>query len=224
MWVYQSTRQTNGNSELTSNPTSMFLFFKLIFHRYWSKLNGDGEIVWGRTYYSIYVLFIQFVLPIPCHLADPKLTPLGIKQAHVIQDIWKTESLHGLTPPHRLYCSPLSRALHTCDIMLDRVFQHNYHPVTVVEVSNGFIIPYVASKYRLFNISELSRNTRRVHLRQAQTKSVYSLIFPSFRFRRRIHRIRWTLGSDHPRINKASRWTGTKGFGCDISKRHWCAM
>ena len=63
------------------------------------------------------------------------MTPLGIEQAHVIQDMWKTESLHGLAPPHKLYCSPLSRALRTCEIMLDGVFQPNHAPVTIVEVS-----------------------------------------------------------------------------------------
>ena len=73
----------------------------------------------------------------PWRLADPQLTPLGIEQARAIQDMWKTEILHGLAAPHRLYCSPLSRALHTCDIMLDGVFQPNHPPVTIVEVSNS---------------------------------------------------------------------------------------
>ena len=50
--------------------------------------------------------------------------------------MWKTESLYGLAPPHRLYCSPLTRALHTCNIMLDGVFQPNHAPVTIIEVSN----------------------------------------------------------------------------------------
>jgi len=79
---------------------------------YWAKLNGDGEIVWGP---------------------DPQLTSLGIEQARSIQEMWKTESSYGLTPPDKLYCSPLTRALHTCDIMLDGVFQHPHAPVTVVE-------------------------------------------------------------------------------------------
>lgn len=81
-----------------------------------------------------------FIYPCHEHLADPQLTPLGIEQAYVIQDIWRTESLHGLAPPDKLYCSPLSRALHTCQIMLDGVFQPSHPPVTVVEVSISLFI------------------------------------------------------------------------------------
>ena len=87
---------------------------------------------------SIQSIFIIIILFTQCHdtLADPKLTPLGIEQAHIIQDMWKTESFHGLAPPDRLYCSPLSRALRTCQIMLDGVFKPNQAPVTIVEVNN----------------------------------------------------------------------------------------
>ena len=86
---------------------------------------------------NISLLFqsIFFYLPFTHAIADPKLTPLGIEQAHIIQNMWKTESFHGLAPPDRLYCSPLSRALRTCQIMLDGVFQHA--PVTIVEASNS---------------------------------------------------------------------------------------
>ena len=69
-------------------------------------------------------------------LADPQLTSLGIEQAHAIQDVWKTELSFGLPPPQKIYCSPLTRALHTCDIMLDGVFQPGHVPVTVMEASN----------------------------------------------------------------------------------------
>ena len=67
------------------------------------------------------------------------MTSLGIEQARVLQDMWKTESSYGLTPPQKFYCSPLTRALHTCDIMLDGVFQSGQAPVTVIEASNNFI-------------------------------------------------------------------------------------
>ncbi|KJA15649.1 hypothetical protein HYPSUDRAFT_48179 [Hypholoma sublateritium FD-334 SS-4] len=80
---------------------------------YWSKLEGDGEIVWGP---------------------DPQLTPLGISQAHDIQVVWKTEALAGLFPPHRRYCSPLTRALDTCDGMLDGVFEAHRKPVLILEL------------------------------------------------------------------------------------------
>ena len=74
--------------------------------------------------------------------------------------------------------------------MLDGVFRHNHGPVTVVEVSNSLLTySYDDTEYRVFNVLELSRNTWNVYLRQAQAKDVYSLIFPSFRHRRRVHRI-----------------------------------
>jgi len=82
------------------------------WHQHWCKVNGDGETTWGP---------------------DPQLTSLGIEQAHALQAIWKTESSYGLAPPQKLYCSPLTRALHTCDIMLDGVFQSGHAPATVVE-------------------------------------------------------------------------------------------
>ena len=108
--------------------------FKILYrHRYWSKLNGDGEFVWGRTL-SLLLAMVLIFNPLP-NLADPQLTSLGVEQARVIQDMWKIESLNGL-PPHKFYCSPLSRALHTCDIMRNGVFQNNDSPVTIVEVSD----------------------------------------------------------------------------------------
>ncbi|KIM49773.1 hypothetical protein M413DRAFT_438906 [Hebeloma cylindrosporum] len=78
---------------------------------YWSKLNGDDKIVWGP---------------------DPLLTPTGKDQAHAIQHAWSTETSFGLPPPHRRYCSPLSRALDTSDIIFGTEGIHP-HPVLVVE-------------------------------------------------------------------------------------------
>ncbi|KDR77515.1 hypothetical protein GALMADRAFT_224840 [Galerina marginata CBS 339.88] len=79
---------------------------------YWSKLNGDGEITWGP---------------------DPLLTPLGKAQARDIQSEWRTEASSGLSPPDTRYCSPLSRALDTCDIMFEDVYKEHPGPVLVVE-------------------------------------------------------------------------------------------
>jgi len=114
------------------------------WNQHWSKLNGDGEIVWGP---------------------DPQLTPLGVEQAHVIQDMWKTE--WACPPPHKFYCSPLTRALHTCNIMLDGVFQSNCAPVTVVEncreelgaqgaqtCNKRSTRTYITTSYPHFNIEE----------------------------------------------------------------------
>ncbi|KAF9484349.1 phosphoglycerate mutase [Pholiota conissans] len=79
---------------------------------HWSKLDTDGELLWGP---------------------DPLLTPLGREQGGDIRAVWKKEALVGLPPPHKRYCSPLARALDTCDIMLDQVFDAHPHPVLIIE-------------------------------------------------------------------------------------------
>ncbi|KAG2010598.1 hypothetical protein CC2G_013411 [Coprinopsis cinerea AmutBmut pab1-1] len=65
---------------------------------HWSKLNGDGEIVWGP---------------------DPLLTPTGIEQAKDVRKMWEKEISAGLGLPSKIYSSPLSRALRTCFITFD---------------------------------------------------------------------------------------------------------
>jgi len=69
----------------------------------------------------------------PVLTADPLLTPIGKDQARTIQHAWSIETSFGLPPPHRRYCSPLSRALDTCDIIFGTDGAHP-HPVLVVEV------------------------------------------------------------------------------------------
>ncbi|KAI6148051.1 histidine phosphatase superfamily [Pisolithus tinctorius] len=59
---------------------------------YWSKLNGDGDLTWGP---------------------DPDLTSRGEGQADQANEAWKTEVLHGLPFPEKLYCSPLTRTIRT---------------------------------------------------------------------------------------------------------------
>lgn len=65
---------------------------------YWSKLNGDGEIVWGP---------------------DALLTELGIQQAKDNSEAWKAEQINNqsknekLIIPTRFYVSPLSRSIDT---------------------------------------------------------------------------------------------------------------
>ncbi|KAH9948825.1 phosphoglycerate mutase-like protein [Amylocystis lapponica] len=59
---------------------------------YWSKLNGDGELVWGP---------------------DPLLTPLGISQAEDARSVWLAEVTNGIPLPEKCYASPLHRALST---------------------------------------------------------------------------------------------------------------
>ncbi|KAG6889697.1 hypothetical protein C0995_015445 [Termitomyces sp. Mi166 len=62
---------------------------------YWSKLNGDGELVWGP---------------------DAELTATGEAQAAAAGEAWKTELAAGLPMPGKFYVSPLSRALKTLEI------------------------------------------------------------------------------------------------------------
>lgn len=72
---------------------------------YWSKLNGDGEIVWGP---------------------DPLLTDIGEHQAIVARDAWNTEMSFKLQLPGKFYCSPLTRAMRTCQI----TFEEHLSPET----------------------------------------------------------------------------------------------
>lgn len=62
---------------------------------YWSKLNGDGELVWGP---------------------DPELTSIGKDQVVTARNGWNAELPFGIPLPQKLYCSPLTRAMQTCDI------------------------------------------------------------------------------------------------------------
>lgn len=62
------------------------------WNEYWSKLNGDGDIVWGP---------------------DPLLTELGISQARENQDQWKIEISRGAPLPQKWYVSPLRRSMDT---------------------------------------------------------------------------------------------------------------
>jgi len=77
---------------------------------YWSKLNGDGELVWGP---------------------DPKLTALGEEQARTVNREWKHESKYGLSVPPSGLVSPLTRAIHTCRLTFDGL--PGDHAVVIVE-------------------------------------------------------------------------------------------
>jgi len=67
---------------------------------YWSKLDGDGELTWGP---------------------DPNLTDIGIRQAKDARAAWEAEiQLEISIPlPEKLYCSPMTRAIHTHDITFE---------------------------------------------------------------------------------------------------------
>ena len=97
------------------------------------------------------------------------MTCLGIEQAHAIQDMWKTELSYGLPPPQKIYCSPLTRALHTCDIMLDGVFQSGHVPVTVIEASHKFISTTIIRNYSIYQNCREGNGVYSCDKRQSRT-------------------------------------------------------
>jgi len=66
------------------------------WNNYWAPLNSDGEIQWGP---------------------DPELTQLGISQATCAHDAWKEELAFRIPLPDKMYCSPLTRAIRTHEII-----------------------------------------------------------------------------------------------------------
>jgi len=62
---------------------------------YWSKLDGDGTLVWGP---------------------DALLTPLGVQQAEAVHDKWLSEITSEIPVPTVFYSSPLTRASRTLEI------------------------------------------------------------------------------------------------------------
>ncbi|GAA5926384.1 hypothetical protein JCM3775_001002 [Rhodotorula graminis] len=65
------------------------------WNRYWSMLNGDGNLTWGP---------------------DPLLTHVGVSQAERNTAAWAKEARAGVPLPQSLYSSPLSRAMSTLEI------------------------------------------------------------------------------------------------------------
>ncbi|BGP52917.1 putative phosphoglycerate mutase pmu1 [Rhodotorula sphaerocarpa] len=65
------------------------------WNRYWSKVNGDGNMTWGP---------------------DARLTEIGIEQAKRVHRAWKAQALARAPVPSSLFSSPLSRAASTGEI------------------------------------------------------------------------------------------------------------
>ncbi|KAF7761011.1 hypothetical protein Agabi119p4_10420 [Agaricus bisporus var. burnettii] len=78
---------------------------------HWGRQNGDDEITWGP---------------------DSDLTPAGIAQALRIKEEWDKERDFGIPCPEKIYTSPLTRALKTCDIAFDWI-ANKQKSVLVVE-------------------------------------------------------------------------------------------
>ncbi|KAF5315309.1 hypothetical protein D9619_007545 [Psilocybe cf. subviscida] len=90
--------QHNANIIPLSDNLAEAKYGTFAWDEHWSKLNGDDEIVWGP---------------------DPHLTELGKSQARAIHAEWANEVSAGIPQPHKKYCSPLRRALDTCDFIFE---------------------------------------------------------------------------------------------------------
>ncbi|KAF7357196.1 F-box domain-containing protein [Mycena sanguinolenta] len=79
---------------------------------YWAMLNGDGELTWGP---------------------DPELTALGLAQATVASNMWKSELRDAQIPrPDSFFCSPLTRAMQTAVT----TFWGTFNDVRILVVEN----------------------------------------------------------------------------------------
>ncbi|KAG1868109.1 phosphoglycerate mutase [Suillus tomentosus] len=80
------------------------------WNSYWSKKNGDGELIWGP---------------------DPELTTLGQEQAKAAHNAWKQERKFDIPLPGKLYCSPLTRAIHTNKITFDSIIPESQRTMII---------------------------------------------------------------------------------------------
>jgi len=89
---------------------------------YWSKLDGDGTIVWGP---------------------DALLTPLGVQQAEAAHDKWSNEIPSGIPVPTVFYSSPLTRATGTLVLtwtgitLPNKTHDDHLHPSHKVEIAEN---------------------------------------------------------------------------------------
>lgn len=80
------------------------------WNSYWSNKNGDGELIWGP---------------------DPELTTLGQEQAKAAHNAWKQERKFDIPLPGKLYCSPLTRAIHTNKITFDSIIPESQRTMII---------------------------------------------------------------------------------------------
>ncbi|KAG6910358.1 hypothetical protein DXG01_011073, partial [Tephrocybe rancida] len=89
----------------------------------------------GRgTYLGSYVTIKPLLQTQPTVItADPELTPIGERQALDAQDAWRLELSLGIPLPGKLYSSPMTRALKTCELTFDSLMSDQYRRPTVLE-------------------------------------------------------------------------------------------
>ncbi|KAL5482298.1 PMU1 [Sanghuangporus weigelae] len=113
------------------------------WNAYWAKLDGDGEIVWGP---------------------DPLLTDLGEEQARDANVAWVQERAAGLPSPDGLYCSPMTRALRTCELTFANLVDFSeQHPLILENAREIYGVhscdmrcsrSYIRAKFPAFDIEE----------------------------------------------------------------------
>ena len=69
------------------------------------------------------------------YVADPLLTELGQDQARDAHAMWKEETESGGSLPDKLYCSPMTRAIQTCQITFEGVLDFAECRPLILEVS-----------------------------------------------------------------------------------------
>ncbi len=178
---------------------------------YWSKLNGDGELVWGR----MFSCFLFCSSPDILFAADPELTPLGISQAEEVRDVLEQELAAKLHLPSKLYSSPFTRALNTCQIQWEDILISDTNTVSVLEVTKSASISPLIYWLRC-DFLELSRNHWCTHLRQTKDAKLYTISVRGFRTRAQYDRGRRTMDTwlpGNPRRDCYSYNTGSSsGF------------
>ena len=125
------------------------------------------------------------------------------------------EAEAGLPPPDRRYCSPLSRALDTCDIMFDKIYNEHPAAVLVIEVS----LPILSCCVSPIGREELPWRKRRPHLRQTKLSIIHQELQTEFRDWNWIYRTRRALGCKHPRVK--TRYSASRTWSHRASFWRW---
>ncbi|KAG2361454.1 histidine phosphatase superfamily [Suillus spraguei] len=112
----QKINQLNKSSPASTKYKVFFIgrhgegFHNVAEVKYGTKENGDGELIWGP---------------------DPELTTLGKEQAKAAHDAWKQECKFNIPIPGKLYCSPLTRAIHTNKITFDSIIPESQRTMII---------------------------------------------------------------------------------------------
>ena len=90
-------------------------------------------------------------------VADPALTDLGEQQALAAHTAWEIEHSKGAPLPQKLYCSPLTRAMRTCEITFKGLidFEETHPMILEVRLLMQLRLLYLLIRYKLKNCREI---------------------------------------------------------------------